>query len=142
DDRRTGNELIVLPDHRHISESDVLNQVNSFSDFRNLLLIEDKANSFFQWTKVIDKVSKRITLPELNALIGIIKPGRKESSFYADLSGVALSLGDKRLAEDLAYKSLEYSSSSGWVKFYDGGTRLQAFEALRRISPEVSVDKA
>ena len=46
------------------------------------------------------------------------------------------------MAETIANKSLELSSSSGWVKFYDGGTRVNAFNALRRINPSIASSKA
>lgn len=58
------------------------------------------------------------------------------------LSIAAFEKGDVELAEKLANKSLESSSESGWIKYMDGGTRITAFNALRRINSELSSEKA
>ena len=75
-----------------------------------------------------------MTSSQINEVADLVKVGRRESDFYSKLSEVAFEIGDIKLAESLATKSLELSSSFGWVKFYDGGTRINAFNALRKIN--------
>src|SRR5690606_11287392 len=100
---------------------------NNIDDFKNIIQEEDQANSFFNWSKVIEKIASLLTSNQIEEIVNIARLGRKESILFAKLSGVAFDLGDKELAAKLAYKSIELSSESGWVKYYDGGTRISAF---------------
>ena len=67
---------------------------------------------------------------------------RRNSPFYSTLSGLALQLGDRPLAHQLADQAVEASSATGWVKGYDGGTRLRAFEAMKQIEPALAMRRA
>ncbi|MCX6319263.1 MAG: ATP-binding protein [Bacteroidetes bacterium] len=128
------NELIVTPDYKHISESEVLSRVNSFSDFMTLLNSEDKANSFFSWGKVIQKISPTLTLENLKEIVALNPKSRRQSELLSLFSIRAMELGDETLARQLADRSLSQSSSSGWSSFYDGGTRLQAMRAFQKVN--------
>lgn len=138
----SSNTLILKPNHESLDENDVLEQVNNFEDFKKIIQEEDQANSFFNWSKVIDKITPTLSAIEIKEISTLAKIGNRESDFYAKLSGSALALGDKELALNLANKSIELSSESGWVKHYDGGTRINAFMALRKINPQLSSEKA
>lgn len=138
----SSNTLSLKKDYEKIDESEVLARVNNFDDFKNIIQEEDQANSFFNWSKVIEKIASLLTSNQIEEIVNIARLGRKESILFAKLSGVAFDLGDKELAAKLAYKSIELSSESGWVKYYDGGTRISAFNALRKINPKLSRHKA
>lgn len=138
----SSNELTILPNYEKISERDVLKRVNGFTDFKELLNQEDPANSWFYWDKVIDKVASQLSLKELEELAEAYRVSRKSSAFYSKLSKIAFELGGIELAISLGEQALEHSSSAGWTKFYDGGTRVMAFEALQRVSKEKYTDKA
>jgi hypothetical protein len=138
----SSNTLKLKPDYKSITESEVLNRVSDFDDLIKILQEEDKANSFFNWEKVIDKIAPSLSSDQINELSNLEEIGRKESDFYAKLSEIAHKIGDNNLAESLANKSIELSSESGWVKYYDGGTRINAFNALKRINPTISSNKA
>lgn len=138
----SSNKLTILPSHEEISEKDVLKQVNGFADFKELLDQEDPENSWFYWDKVIDKVAPQLSLKELEELSDAYRVSRKSSAFYSKLSKLAFELGGTELATYLGEQALEYSSSAGWTKFYDGGTRVMAFEALQMVSKEKYTDKA
>lgn len=46
------------------------------------------------------------------------------------------------MAEVLANNSLELSNESGWIKYYDGGTRINAFNALRKVNSSLAYSRA
>ncbi|MDO5614945.1 MAG: NACHT domain-containing protein [Cruoricaptor ignavus] len=136
------NSLTLKDSHERIDENEVLKRVENFDDFRNIVQQEDQANSYFNWSKIINKIASSLTSSQINEVANIIKIENRKSDFYAKLSEVAFEIGDNKLAESLAIKSLELSSPSGWVKFYDGGTRINAFKALRKINSTSASAKA
>lgn len=136
------NTLTLKENHEKLSEGEVLRIVEKFDDFKRVLQQEDQANSYFNWSKVIDKMASLLTSEQISEVTNIERLGRRESDFYAKLSEVALKIGDHGLAESLANKSLELSSESGWVRHYDGGTRIKAFKALSKVKPAQSANKA
>lgn len=138
----SSNTLVLKTDHERINESEVLERVTNFDDFKKIIQEEDQANSFFNWSKVIEKITPLLSSSQIEEVTKLARIGRKESDFYAKLSEAALTLGNTELATSLANKSIELSSESGWVKYYDGGTRINAFSALKRINPEISSNKA
>lgn len=142
DSSSSSNSLTLKVNHERIDENEVLKRVENFDDFKNIVQQEDQANSYFNWSKVIDKIASSLTSSQINEVAELVKVGRRESDFYSKLSEVAFEIGDNKLAESLANKSLELSSSSGWVKFYDGGTRINAFNALRKINSALASAKA
>lgn len=143
-DHYTGysNTLTLENDSESIDESEVLNRVTNFDDFKVILQKEDQINSYFDWSKVIEKISPQLNSLQIEEISNIVRINRRESEFFAKLSNIASELGDNILAENLANKSLELSSASGWIKYYDGGTRINAFTALKRINASVSYDRA
>ena len=142
DSSSSSNSLTLKVNHERIDENEVLKRVENFDDFKNIVQQEDQANSYFNWSKVIDKIASSLTSSQINEVANIVRIGSRKSDFYAKLSEVAFENGNSELAESLANKSLELSSSSGWVKFYDGGTRINAFNALRKINSALASAKA
>lgn len=138
----SSNSLTLKDNHKTIVESDVLSRVENFEDFKKILEEEDQVNSYFNWSNVIDKIGSTLTSMQINEVSNTVRIGSRQSEFYAKLSEVAFENGHSDLAETLANKSLELSSSSGWVKFYDGGTRINAFNALQKINPIIASSKA
>ncbi|WP_324027789.1 NACHT domain-containing protein [Maribacter sp. BPC-D8] len=138
----SSNTLTLKPDYQNIDEKEVLERVTNFVDFKKIIQEEDQANSSFNWSKVIEKITPLLSSTQIKEITSLAKIGRRESDFYAKLSEAALKLKDKELATSLANKSIELSSESGWVKYYDGGTRINAFNALKQINPILSSNKA
>jgi len=132
----SSNRLTLAADHQTLSEKEVLEKVTDFESFEKLLLLEDKINSSFDWHLVFDKLEPVLTSENIRQLTVIVDKHRKESRFYAELSDAALLLQDKALAVKLANKAIESSSSSGWDKYYDGGSRLNGFRALAAADPQ------
>ena len=142
DSSSSSNSLTLKENHERIDESEVLKRVENFDNFKKIVKEEDQTNSYFNWSKVIDKIAPSLTSLQINEVANIVRVGSRKSDFYAKLSEVAFENGHSELAESLANKSLELSSTSGWVKFYDGGTRINAFNALRKINPALASAKA
>jgi len=142
DSSSSSNSLILKDIHKSIDESEVLKRVENFDDFKKIVEEEDQHNSHFNWSNVIGKIASTLTLMQINEVANIVRIGSRQSDFYAKLSEVAFENGYSELAESLANKSLELSSSSGWVKFYDGGTRINSFNALRKVNPALASSKA
>ncbi len=138
----SSNTLVLKTDYERIDESEVLERVTNFDDFKIIIQEEDQANSFFNWSKVIEKIIPSLSASQIEEITKLARIGRRESDFYAKLSEAALKLENIELATYLANKSIGLSSESGWVKYYDGGTRINAFNALKRINPASSYNKA
>ena len=136
------NTLILKKNYESIEERKVLERITNFDDFKTIIQEEDQANSFFNWSKVLEKITPLLSSTQIKEVANLARIGRRESDFYAKLSEAAFKLGDKELAIGLANKSIELSSESGWVKHYDGGTRINAFNALKKINPTIASSKA
>lgn len=138
----SSNTLTLRTNHEIIDENEVLARVTNFDDFKKIIQEEDQANSFFNWSKVIEKIVPSLSSAQIEEVSNLARVGRRKSDFYAKLSEATFEIGYHDLAKRLANKSIELSSESGWVKFYDGGTRINAFNALKKINPTLSSDKA
>lgn len=138
----SSNTLVLKTNYERMDESEVLEQIRDFNDFKRLVQKEDKTNSYFDWSKVIEKIVPLLSSTQIKEFGNIIGVGKRESDSYAKLSEAAFNLGDEELAIGLANKSIELSGESGWVEFYDGGTRIKAFSALKKINPKLSSNKA
>ena len=137
-----GNYLKLQPDHQQISEAEVLEQVNTYDDLIALLAREDAGNSSFNWAGVLEKLAPLLTASQIRTVAASMTNTRRSAPFYSTLSSLALQLGDQPLARQLADQAVGASSATGWVKGYDGGTRLQAFEAMKRIDPAQAMRRA
>ena len=138
----SGNYLKLRPDHQQMSEAEVLVQVHTYDDLLALLAREDAGNSYFDWARVLEKLAPVLSAGQIQTVADSMTNTRRNSPFYSTLSGLALQLGDRALARQLADRAVEASSATGWVKGYDGGTRLQAFEAMKRIDPAKAMRRA
>jgi hypothetical protein len=134
--------LVLSPDHRNISHRDVMAEANTYEQFRDFLRQEDKANSWYDWTEVFTKMETTIDLARIREISGIIAGNRKPIELLCLLGEKAHDLGDNALAEQLINESLAQSSASGWMTFYDGGSRIKTFTAMRKIKGAEGTKKA
>lgn len=136
--QEVSNTLIVDKDYKRLSEKEVLEKVNSCEDLKALLERVSHANTYFNWNNVLNKISQYFSITDINEIVSNYNVGMRHYEFFAKLSEIALSLEDRELALKLGKKSLELSNSSGWIKHYDGGSRIIAFNALSEIDSSVS----
>ena len=138
----SSNRLATFPGHQSITHSKFMDIVNSYEQFRDQLLQEDKANSKYDWTEIFKKVESSIDLDRIQEIREIIKGNRESIDLLILLSERANALGDALLAEHLVEESIAMSSSSGWITFFDGGTRIKSFTALGNIKGSEGIKKA
>lgn len=137
----SSNILELKTNNESLHESEVLKRSVNYDDLKNFVQDED-VRSYFNWSNVLENITPLLSTSQIEEIANISQIRRRESDFYAKLSIAAFEKGDVELAEKLANKSLESSSESGWIKYMDGGTRITAFNALRRINSELSSEKA
>lgn len=136
------NTLILKIDHEKLDEDEVFQLVRDFETFKDIIQKEDSANSDFRWSKVVAKITPSLSLDQIKEFVTFVGYKGKDSVFYANLSSAAFTLGDKELALNLANKSIELTSEAGWVSYYDGGSRIKAFSALKKVLPKQSSNLA
>jgi len=135
------SKLILSGENKTLLEEEVLNKINSFADFYDLFTREDKVNSYFNWSKVLDKIGQTFNISQIKELAKL-NFNRRETPIFAKFSRIASDLQENQIAKDLAFRALELSNPSGWVKHYDGGSRIIALDALKYISPEEGYETA
>ncbi|MDP4183778.1 MAG: ATP-binding protein [Bacteroidota bacterium] len=138
----SSNELVLGKKHQRLSEDEVIQKVNSYEELLELITKEDQANSYFIWTNVLKKIIHLFDSDLIDKISKATKISARGSEFFSVLSEAALEKGNQELALSLANKSLEFSSSSGWVKYFDGGTRIYAFSAFKKIEELSAFEKA
>ncbi|WP_375562985.1 AAA family ATPase [Bernardetia sp. OM2101] len=132
---------LTLKNDDEITEKELFERITSYEEFKEII-IQEQNTSHFNWLPFIKKISSTITLPQLEEIVKLVKGKNKEAELYCELSQIALQLNNKQLATDLANTSLNLSESSGWIKYYDGGTRINAFKALKNIDANLHEEKA
>lgn len=145
EESRSSNTLrLISTDTRGTSlkEEAVLKMIESYEDFKELLKKEDNLNSSFDWEAVIEKLSPVLTTEQVVEISSFCEEKRNGSELLVLLSTQALHHGDSQLAASLAEKAVGLSNGNGWTKGYDGGSRLNAFKALKSASPTAGTSKA
>jgi hypothetical protein len=135
------SNTLVFSEQKRLSESEVIEKSVDFEGLKKILQ-KESPDSYFKWSKVLDKITPSLSVFQIEEISNIDKKGRRDSDFYASLSKAAFEKGAVGLAKKLAESSLDMSRDSGWVKNYDGGSRIEAFSALRKIDPKASAEKA
>ena len=139
-----GIDITVPPaDHEHNASSDTLklndgtllrvDQVNervyTVQDIEVLHRSEDK-DSYFDWVPVITHLAVGVDRSDLLKLADLFEGNSQAAHMHSVISQRLLALGHQRDAWTMAERALTTSRSFGWSRWYDGGTRLNAFRAL------------
>jgi len=136
------NELRFVEDIPKMNELEVLRQVSDYLQFKALFIKEDKANSRFDWRAVLTKIQDSLQVGEIREIAEMLGARRKPIEILTALALRAAYLGEHQLAEVLINRGIAHSSTNGWMSFYDGGSRLKAFEALKLLKGDEGVKKA
>ena len=135
--------MILNSEVEPLSEDEVIERVSNFDDLKNLITDEKQDDySHFNWSNVIEELLPLLSFDEINEATDLVNKEIEGSEFYAFLSKKALDTNQKDLAISFANKSIELSRESGWVRFFDGGSRIKAFNALKDIDTKLSFKKA
>lgn len=139
EEKSKGNTL-TLKDDRDLNEVEVISRAASYEDL-TALLAQERPGSYFNWDKVVPQLTFSLSAEQVQQLAEH-PTSRRESLFLASLSEIALRIGEPVLARQLAERSIVLAGSGGWTRFYDGGSRLAAFAALRAVAPAEANDRA
>lgn len=124
-----------LKDGSTISAYEIKMTVTSVSDLRSLIEREADGSSF-NWQSVVEQLLPTLDRPSVQEVAALMKGGRRTAHILGALSERLAELGDKSGAWELAQRSLEASDPNRWSRWYDGGSRIAAFSALVKASPE------
>ncbi len=142
DNSGSDNQLVLTINRQRLTEKEVLDRVQNYDDFKMLFDSESKENSYFKWKPVIEKIGENLSVEQIKELAQTKGLRDRKPEFLAILSSYCLKLGNNALAAELAEKALDTSSEFGWDQFFDGGSRIISFLALKQVDEEKSISKA
>lgn len=134
------NVLKLMHESKELSEEEVVARASSYNDLCDCILSESDS-SYFDWSEVLMNLKFNLS-PDQILHLADIKKGHHRSDFLSLLSGIACDAKAPKIAHLLALKAVEQSSTSGWMKEYDGGSRINAFLALSKVNENESREKA
>ncbi|MFH6935243.1 hypothetical protein [Flavobacterium sp. FlaQc-30] len=118
-----------------INKKDVLERINSYNDIIELLEQEDR-NSYFKWSTPVVKIIDKLKSNEIRKI--------KEKKNFDSIELVKIakaydeSRNDVEFTKELLDEAIKKSSSSGWFKYYDGGSKLETYKLLKTIDNNTS----
>lgn len=142
DNPSSSNELTVQPEYQKLSEAEVLARVNSYDDLLDLLAQEDRANSWFDWSPVLDQLGPTLTAEQLSTVADRLQNDHYRGLGYSTLSKLAWQLGNHALGLQLAERAVAASSPTSWMKGHGKGSRLHAFQVMQEFEPVQGRERA
>jgi len=137
---------LFLNDGNELSPKEVSQAVNTVDDLKKILENEDRSKTkYFDWLIIVEHLAPKLTtesqINELESLIcerlsNEISKDTYLVRLYIVTSQRYWELGNQKLSWEHAMKALNFSSPSGWVPHWDGGTRLKALQQLKKIDPD------
>lgn len=121
-----------------INKKQAVNSINSYKDIMGLLEQEDKS-SYFKWSKPIIKIIDKLNSNEIKKIIG------KKDFDSIELIEIAKAFNEEHndigFTKELANEALKKSSSSGWNKHYDGGSKIEPYKLLKSLEKNNEVSR-
>lgn len=109
--------------------------VKSVADVEDLVQRLKPGAHSYRWELVLEPFLDRATADELVGSANAIPQNDNTWKVLAAIAERLLALGDAR-AQAVIERVIQSSRASGWWRFYDGGSRLTAYELLVRLSPD------
>lgn len=125
---------LILKNGNSVKRSEALEAITSYSDLQDWMSKED-ARSYFKWSEPVIKIVHILSSSEIKEIV-------QEKSFGSiELLNIAKALEEKRpiLAKELAEEALKKSTNSGWNKYYDGGSKIETYKFLSKITDEQQI---
>jgi hypothetical protein len=132
-EQEASSSKLKLNDGSCLRLEEVGKQVTSIKILINLLN-KEQAESYFNWSPVIERLVEDMDLEEMRELAGLYEGKQYSANVYSIISKRLLDLNYSDDTWDIGLKSLGASRPGGWDRQYDGGSRLFAFKALIRHS--------
>ncbi len=125
------SDELRLKSNQKLTKKEVFDQINSFADIIELLEKEDGINSYFEWSKVIIKIIDKLSYDEIRQLLKL--RNLKSTELVKIAKGVLDHNGDKKFSKEILNLAYKNSSSGGWYKYYDGGSKIETFKLLKEV---------
>ena len=84
----------------------------------------------FQWHRLLKRIASQYDKKELLSIANDFRDHKKFILIIDAISDRLIALGAKGELRTLVQASLKDSDPNGWMRFYDGGTRMAAFNLL------------
>lgn len=131
--------LVFNGDKESLTRQQVMQYVNSPEDILDLIRNENTSKSYFKWDEILDEVLPNFTIEHIKELSQL---KNENAYFLRRLGEVALQKEEKELAIEYLNKSLKLSRETGWIRYFDGGSRIDSFKALKKIDSERGSENA
>ncbi|MDU1891566.1 MAG: hypothetical protein E6767_12840 [Dysgonomonas sp.] len=136
----SSSDLLVLSGEKEaLTRQQVIQCINSPDRILDLIRDENKSKSYFKWNKILDEALPYFNLEQIKELS---KFKEQDGYFLMRLSTEALNKGAKDLAIEYINKSLNLSREAGWIRYIDGGSRIDGFDILKKIDSDAGSERA
>ncbi len=129
------SRVLVLSTGELLSLEQVRMQCTSPAELESMKAPEDE-KSHFAWRSVVSELTGHLEPDDVLALAQCFEGDSEESLILAMLSERLADLGRLTEARSMAEQAIALSSPRGWDVYYDYGTRLSAFKALKKADPD------
>ena len=119
---------LKLKDGSSLNQEQAAARATSVDGF--IQLIEQCQESYYRWSNFLDTLLPTLSRADAVKLTHALPKEFEESLALSALSRRLDELGEKNMAWQIAERALGSSSTYGWAKYIDGGTRFEAIAAL------------
>ena len=136
-------DIIVQKEKHTTSETDVLelgngNKMTSEEVFVKVLDINDlselqanvRSYSSFDWSDTYSRIFQKTSDQEI---LRFIDKGKHESKELSYIAKALIEINRTEIAKGILYRAIKLGQKSGWVTFYDGGSKIIPFELLSKV---------
>lgn len=99
------------------------------------LMQKESENSHFDWTEVISNLKSLLTEEKLRSFLTL----KFDSVKLAKIGTIAFEAGYNSLAKEIGYEALSKSRNSGWLRHYDGGSKLKPYQLLMQVDDKKKI---
>jgi len=130
DNDKTNTIELKLKDGTSLHEKEICARITSIESLKALI---DQASDekFYHWEDILPDFIKTLSIGGIEELEKILKDSEMRTSFvFAAMCERLVELGERTSAWGFGEEALNRSKDYGWSRWFDGGTRLAAFQAL------------
>ncbi len=131
----TSDNPLILNDGESLSEEAIVSRVKSFDDLRDLIQ-KTKKVSYLPWDRILKDKLNSMTTDELLQIPNLLNGIGSPRTLFATIGKLLFERGDIAAAEIAAEEAFRRSEPGGWMKRFDGGSRIEAAKELLKISQD------
>jgi hypothetical protein len=135
EDGGSTQDVVTLRSGETLRRDDLAGRLTTVSEACELAA-EIESESYIDWRILLTPLLASADRGEVEDIIGAFSHMQRSASLLGQASQRLTELGDKAAAWRVGELALAASDAGGWVRHYDGGTRLDAFSALIAANPE------